>query len=363
VLPGPSLLRFLPPRTQLRRVPLFTPTAFATVADEGCHTLAGAVLRVLAPLDGSGCVRGTHGPLRGPPLSVTPRRFAAFFHAARVPRSRPPELSLPGEPHPLSRAVASLRVRGRPPPTRRTRDLRARFPHSAGPVAARGPEAPGRLRGRESAFPRSLRSDKSELFRLRPPDQSLARRDSPVDAAVTPAAKLCSPRESVPATPHPGRVKNEGPVLSWALSSPEPAPERSWVRSLACDPGQAEPGHRTAPEARPSRSRGETRASTPGPRSRDPPARWLRNHRDHRQAATRRSPRSRRVEPLVASRTHHPGRGSSCDVRPAPPFGGAPCLPRPRPPPPARGDGDWTSETHWKDRAGGPPSREGDQLS
>jgi hypothetical protein len=217
VLPGPSLLRFLPPRTQLRRVPLFTPTARAARVDEGCHTLAGAVHRVLAPLDGSGCVRGTHGPLRGPPLSVTPRRFAAFFHAARVPRSRPTELSLPGEPHPLSRAVASLRVRGRPPPTRRTRELRGRFPHPAGPVAARGPEAPGRLRGRESAFPRSLRSDKSELFRLRPPDRSLARRDSPVDAAVTPAAKLYSPRESVPTAPHPGRVRNDEPVLSWAL--------------------------------------------------------------------------------------------------------------------------------------------------
>jgi hypothetical protein len=46
--------------------------------------------------------------LRGPPLSVTPRRFAALFHAARVPGRRPPELSLPGEPCPLSRASCFL---------------------------------------------------------------------------------------------------------------------------------------------------------------------------------------------------------------------------------------------------------------
>jgi len=44
------------------------------------------------------------GPLRGPALSVAPRRFAALFHAARVLGSRPAELSLPGEPYPLSRA-------------------------------------------------------------------------------------------------------------------------------------------------------------------------------------------------------------------------------------------------------------------
>jgi len=126
--PGPALPRFptafagrsrstargylswgsFPLRTPLRRVPLLATTAFATAEDEGRQTLAGAVLRVLAPLDGSGCARGALEPLRGPPLSVTPRRFAALFHAARVPGRRPTELSLPGEPCPLSRASCFL---------------------------------------------------------------------------------------------------------------------------------------------------------------------------------------------------------------------------------------------------------------
>jgi len=261
-------------------------------------------------------------------FAVTPRRFAAFFHAARVPWSRPPELSLPEEPYPLSRAVASLRVRGRPPPTRHTRELRGRFPHPAGPLAVRGPGAPGRLPGREGAFPRSLRSDNAALLRRRPPDRSLACRDSPVDAAVTPASKLCSPRESVRVTAPPWPGGTRRPVLSWALVSPsELAPERSWVRSLAADSGQAGPGHLADPGARPSRSCRETRSPTPGPRSRDPPVQWFANHRYHRQAATRRPPRSRRMGSLVASRPTHPGRGETCDVRPAPLFGGAPRLP------------------------------------
>jgi hypothetical protein len=52
---------------------------------------------------------------RSPPFAVTPRRFAALFHAARAHWSRPSELSLPEEPCPISRAFASLRVRVRPP--------------------------------------------------------------------------------------------------------------------------------------------------------------------------------------------------------------------------------------------------------
>jgi hypothetical protein len=294
---------------------------------------------------------------------VTPRRFAAFFHAARVPRSRPAELSLPGEPHPLSRAVASLRVRGRPPPTRRTRELRGRFPHPAGPVAARGPEAPGRLRGRESAFPRSLRSGKSELFRLRPPDRSLARRDSPVDAAVTPAAKLCSPRESVPATPHPGRVRNVGPVLSWAF-----LPLQSLLQN---DPGfglsratRARLGLDTEPRRKLGRL---ARVARPAlrPRGLDPGIR-----RPGGCATTVTTARQRLDDPhvrVVWDRSSPAARTTPAGVTRATfgpcPLSAAPRASRPRPPPPARGDGSWASETHWKDRAGGPPSREGDQLS
>jgi len=88
---------------------------------EGYHAPTGAVLRVLAPLDGSGCTRGTHDHTpHGVPSSfaVVPRRFAALFHAARAHWSRPTELSLPEEPYPLSRALSPLWVRADRPTAR-----------------------------------------------------------------------------------------------------------------------------------------------------------------------------------------------------------------------------------------------------
>jgi len=128
----PPLLGFLLPRTQLRRVPLVWHRSGprADPADGGCHTPVGAVLRVLAPLDGLGLfARGSHGPLRTRRLfAVAPRRFAALFHAARAPGT-----SLQSFPFPRSRTrsrgpLASLRFVFRPPPAQHRRDLRDRFP-------------------------------------------------------------------------------------------------------------------------------------------------------------------------------------------------------------------------------------------
>jgi hypothetical protein len=75
----------------------------------------GAVLGVLAPLDGSGCTSRHSLPappafadLRGPPEVVTPRRFAALFHAARVPGVALQSFCPLEEPYPLSRAVCFL---------------------------------------------------------------------------------------------------------------------------------------------------------------------------------------------------------------------------------------------------------------
>jgi hypothetical protein len=108
--PGIRLpLGFLLPRARLRRVPLVAlpqPHGRSGVG-ESRQAFTGAVLRVLAPLDGSGCACGTHGPLRARRLRA-PRRFAALFHAARALWSRPTELSLLEEPYPLSRASCFL---------------------------------------------------------------------------------------------------------------------------------------------------------------------------------------------------------------------------------------------------------------
>ena len=86
------------------------PSLRSIVRDEDRQTLVGAVLRVLAPLDGSSCLAArsrSFGPRRSPwtPTlrGLVPCRSRSW--------SAPPELSLPGEPHPLSRAVSSLRVR------------------------------------------------------------------------------------------------------------------------------------------------------------------------------------------------------------------------------------------------------------
>jgi len=75
----------------------------ASVDEGSCHPLVGAVLRVLAPLDGSGRARGTaRTPCEIRRYAVAPRRFAALFHAARVP------LELPFRAFPSRGAVPAL---------------------------------------------------------------------------------------------------------------------------------------------------------------------------------------------------------------------------------------------------------------
>jgi len=137
-LPGtrdPPLLGFLLPRTPQRRVPRSPrPRRDASAECEECQLLAGAVLRVLAPLDGSGCATERTNPSRSPPPSVSPRRFAALFHAARVPGVALQSFRASGEPYPLSRALASVRVRVRPRPARRARAIHDRFPRRADPL-------------------------------------------------------------------------------------------------------------------------------------------------------------------------------------------------------------------------------------
>jgi hypothetical protein len=249
------------------------------------------------------------GPLRGPPLSVTPRRFAALFHAARALGSRPAELSLPGEPYPLSRASFFLAGSWSTAADATCSGFRGRFPHRAGLVAARQAGPGARLRSRDCGSLRSLRSHQRRAEARRPYDRSLERRDSPVDAAVTPASKLCSPRESVHILPPPWPGDGRRSVLSWAGSPLEHAPARSWVRSVAAHVVRADArvrrGTGRSALARVARTALRLRGLEPGIRRPGGSRTTLAN----RQAATRRSPRSRRAGSLVASRTNHPGKG------------------------------------------------------
>jgi hypothetical protein len=79
------------------------PPAYARSREgEGYQALTGAVLRVLAPLDGSGCTRGTHDPLAG----IAVRRGAPTLRGLVPCRSRP--LESPYRAFPSRGAVPAL---------------------------------------------------------------------------------------------------------------------------------------------------------------------------------------------------------------------------------------------------------------
>jgi len=71
---------------------------------EGRQAPTGAVLRVLAPLDGSGRARGTHETLASPAVRRGAPTLRGLVSCRSRPWSRPSELSLLEEPYPLSRA-------------------------------------------------------------------------------------------------------------------------------------------------------------------------------------------------------------------------------------------------------------------
>jgi hypothetical protein len=100
---GPPLLGFLLPRNATTSgAPAHPAGRRANREGEECHLLAGAVLRVLAPLDGSGRARGTSRALAELAVTVAPRRLAALFHAARA------SLELPFRAFPSRGAVPAL---------------------------------------------------------------------------------------------------------------------------------------------------------------------------------------------------------------------------------------------------------------
>jgi len=110
--------------------------------DEGRQALVGAVLRVLAPLDGSGYARGTtRTPCGARRYLVRPDASRLYYTPLASLWSCPTELSLPGEPCLLSQASASLRVRIRLPPARRERVFQDRFPRRASSLPVARPEA------------------------------------------------------------------------------------------------------------------------------------------------------------------------------------------------------------------------------
>jgi len=205
-LAGLPLLGFLLPRTPLRRVPLL-------LRDLPCGRPRGTRVAKPSSVPSSGFLPLSTVPASSqrvsrsldPAVCRGPRRFAAFFHAARVPGT-----SLQSFPFPRSRTrsrgpPASLWVRVRPPPAQRSPEIHDRFRRSRRALCPSDP--PGGGLGLMSlgrgflavASPVASTHSVSAPHVPSPSREHWARRLT----AGTPTSKPCSPRESVLRQPRP----------------------------------------------------------------------------------------------------------------------------------------------------------------
>jgi hypothetical protein len=245
--------------------------------DEDRQTLVGAVLRVLAPLDGSGWLAARS-------RSLEPRRspWPPTLRGLVPCRSRP--LERPSRAFPSRGAVPALAGHLltcgfvlRLPPAQRLRGLRDRFHPGSEPTLCRsrppgggpGTHEPGR--GIPAIVSPVASTHRSAPHVPSTPHQRWARRLT----AGTPASELCSPRESVPRHPrYLARPKVPvGALLGFSPSRALSTTVPGSVSRVDMHGGQS-PFPRTSPGAQPSRLHAATRTPTPGlasPGSVDPP--------------------------------------------------------------------------------------------
>jgi len=239
--PGFASLGFLLPRTLRRRVPLVAPPRSfdRSRSGGGRQTPTGAVLRVLAPLDGYGHARGTHELLRIRRHRGAPTLRGLVSCRSR-PWSRPSELSLLEEPYPLSRASCFLAGSRSTNPTAR-HDPRCSRPLSPArrPLAAARPKArwTGRPGRRFPGVARTLRvtgcpvriaapsSRNGRAHRIRRPARplrSLAPLESPFHFASAPLARGRSPGRCSPGLWLHGSRRVSPPVRSLRVAPQGP---------------------------------------------------------------------------------------------------------------------------------------------
>jgi len=169
---------------------------------------------------------------RSSPFAVTPRRFAALFHAARVP-------GVALQSFPFSRSRTRSRGPFLPcgfafdhPTARNEREIRGHFPRRADPLPrqarwARRTHGPGRrfllVASRHQVHARERVHGTVDLVRTglawRQPARPL-RSFAPLESPFT-----CRPR--------PGQGLVDWSVLSWAFFPSRVCSSRSWVRSFA----------------------------------------------------------------------------------------------------------------------------------
>jgi hypothetical protein len=217
---------------------------------EGRQILTGAVLRVLAPLDGSGCVRGACEQIAPPVVVRDAPTLRGLVSCRSRPWSRPSELSLLEEPYPLSRAVpASLWVRARPPNGATVSEgFAVSFPVRADPWPRLAFRLAG-LGGHDEGFPRSLGTARLRVTARVcgvSPQIGRARRTRRPARPLRSFSPLESPFSR---DRHPGQGTTTQSVLSWALSSLVHSPTDRGSGLRADGRGRDEPVPRTPSRA------------------------------------------------------------------------------------------------------------------
>jgi len=332
---------FHPPRPQSR-----------SRKGEGRQTPTGAVLRVLAPLDGSGRARGTHEPLAEPVVRRGAPTLCGLVSCRSRPWSRPSELSLLEEPYPLSRASCFLAGSRSTAQRRGTiRGFRGPFRRSRRPLATAGPKA--RRTGRPGRrFPGVARRRTSRVAALVYDVSSLigrARRTRRPARPLRSFAPLESPFSRRP-IPWPGHGRPVGALLGFFCPPRPPCGSRRVHSPLESAPatrglglrdderGRDEPVPRAPREQEHLATRiRQVLAPAVGSRTHGPPT-------CPADRAVHVTDKQRPCSQALSRSTHTPVASpvGSCvgslrplrpphrrDVLPAPPCGGAPRLPRP----------------------------------
>jgi hypothetical protein len=275
---GPPLLRFFVPTTLCLRVPRSATTGPGRSQEtRGSTPSPGSALGFSQPLGGfsrsTATIPGCPEPAVPAPLRPEASR-PCFMPLASL------GFTLQSFPLPRSRAASRRpllpcgfdvdRTSGAKVPR-----LSDRFPPPSAPL--RRPEPPVRRTSRIGHGRGSVASPRSSRPPVHPTSCPVKRPRRPTGdlrarrhTAVSPASKLCSPRESVLATdralPPDSRPKvlsrPTGPVLSWVSAPSELSPPRPRVRQTATSARHAEHSRKSKPRS----GRQSSRASILRPR-------------------------------------------------------------------------------------------------
>jgi len=278
------------------------------VRDEDRQTLVGAVLRVLAPLDGSGWLAArsrSFGPHRSPwpPTlrGLIPCRSRPWNFPSRAFPSRGAVPALAGLLLPCGFALRS-------PPAQRLQRLHDRFPVSRQPFAARAhPKADPGLMSRDARSSRSLvRSPRHARRRTARAVRSLPTLGSPVDDRHAHFEALLPPGVRSATTLIPGQARAARRCSHGVLALQSALHYGSGFGSSRRHAREARGlMPRAPPGAQPSRLHSAIRTPTPelaSPGSVDTQS--LENSAHHRQAATQLT--KRLASAWYASRQPHP---------------------------------------------------------